>query len=254
MRRLVGWPLLSIGAVAAVAWVYIVYMAHGFEDMVCGEMLLMPSLTGWKVRDLWLVFVMWTLMMAAMMLPSASSMLHAYETVGDRIDPSRHRAGVIVFALGYLAAWTAYSVFATGLQWLLLELRLISPYMESASLWLAGSLLVLAGLYQFTPWKNQCLTGCRSPVSFISQEWRPGAAGAARMGWRHGIECVGCSWVLMLLLFVLGVMNLAWNIALSVLVVAEKHVPNEKLFLRISGSVLIFWGCVLWAMALLRGA
>lgn len=251
IQGLAAWPLAALAAITATAWIYVVYMAHGMENMLCGtDMLFMPAMKGWGAGDLALILMMWTLMMAAMMLPSAASMLRAFVVVGGRIDPVRPSAHVIAFAMGYLGAWFVYSIFATLLQWLLLEARLVNASMEASSLWLGGSLLVLAGAYQFTSWKNQCLTGCRSPTTFLAQEWRSGTGGAARMGWRHGVYCVGCCWILMLLLFVLGVMNLAWNVALAALVVLEKHVPNERLFLRVSGCALIAWGLVLFASAL----
>lgn len=236
--------------VSVIAWIYVVYMAYGMQNMNHGaEMLLMPAMQGWGARDLALVFLMWTLMMVAMMLPSASSMLSSFSFLGRRMNPPRDPLDLLGFATGYVVAWAGYSVLATLLQWWLLEERLVSPMMEFSGPLLGGVLLVAAGAYQFTSWKEQCLSGCRSPIAFLTHEWRSRFVGAVRMGWKHGLHCIGCCWLIMLLLFVLGVMNLAWNIALAALVIFEKHVPApyERRFLRLTGTSFIVWGVFLLA-------
>jgi predicted metal-binding membrane protein len=248
VARNAAWPWAVVMSLCGASWIYVVYLAYGMEHMDIGaDMLLMPAMMEWGMKDLLLVLVMWTLMMMAMMLPSAVSMLHTFVDVGRKMEPSRAPVDTLGFAGGYIIAWAGYGVLATLLQWGLLEARLVSPMMESSSTWLGGTLLLVAGAYQFTAWKESCLTGCRSPVSFIAQEWRPRFQGAMRMGWRHGLDCIGCCWVLMLLLFVLGVMNLAWNVALAILVLLEKHMPQERWFLRATGTAFIAWGVILLA-------
>jgi predicted metal-binding membrane protein len=110
---------------------------------------------------------------------------------------------------------------------------------------ISAGLLILAGLYQVTPLKNLCLTGCRTPIGFFMTEWRNGASGALRMGLRHGVMCLGCCWMLMLLLFVFGVMNLIWIAALSIFVLLEKLLPHGRLIARGSGVAMIAAGVTL---------
>lgn len=237
--------MVMLATFCAAAWVYVAYLAWGMENMDVGaEMLLMPAMVGWSAVDLLLVLLMWTLMMAAMMLPSALPMLRTFAALGHR-TPSHSRSNTMVFAVGYLAVWGGFSVLATLGQWGLLEARLVSPMMKASSQWLGAALLLGAGAYQLTPWKATCLTRCRSPLAFLMTEWRPGWRGALRMGWRHGLYCVGCCWALMLLLFVIGVMNLAWIAALSVLVLLEKRLPSQRWLLRMSAAVFSVWGLFL---------
>jgi predicted metal-binding membrane protein len=110
---------------------------------------------------------------------------------------------------------------------------------------LGGLLLLAAGIFQWTPLKSTCLTQCRSPLGFLLTEWREGTWGALVMGFRHGMYCVGCCWVLMALLFVAGVMNLLWVAAIAALVLVEKVLPRGKLVGRVAGGVLLLAGLVL---------
>ncbi|MBL8473679.1 MAG: DUF2182 domain-containing protein, partial [Rhodocyclaceae bacterium] len=185
--------LALIAALAGACWLYLLYMGWGMGHMDQGaDMLLMPAMTHWNAGDLALVYLMWVLMMAAMMLPSALPMIRTYAyfvTMENSAAVVRRSAN---FVAGYLLVWMAFSLIATLAQWGLLEARLVSPMMESASPVLSGVLLVAAGAFQFTPWKSSCLTRCRSPASFIFGEWRAGNRGAAIMGLRHGCWCLGC--------------------------------------------------------------
>ena len=110
--------------------------------------------------------------------------------------------------------------------------------MAATSTFLAGGIFVAAGLYEFTPLKERCLTHCRSPLEWIPRHMRPGRAGAFRMGVEHGAYCVGCCWVLMLLLFVGGVMNLVWVAAIAALVLAQKSCPGATALARLAGAAL----------------
>jgi predicted metal-binding membrane protein len=148
---------------------------------------------------------------------------------------------------GYLVVWTGFSALATTLQWALEQATLLSAMMVSTSPLLGGALLITAGAYQMTPLKQACLIHCRSPVQFLSSHWRKGTGGAFRMGLAHGLYCLGCCWVLMVLLFVGGVMNLLWIAALAGFVLAEKIIPRGVLFGRIMGGAMILGG--LWLMA-----
>ena len=244
-------PRSSRGGVAllclavAIAWAYLAWMAWGMEHMDV-EMLLMPAMTNWRPLDLLLVWVMWALMMAGMMLPSATPMLLGFAALGRRVSPPRPTNHTLVFATGYLLVWTGFGAAATVLQWGMLEWRLISPMMVTTTPWMAGSLLIFAGTYEFTHWKAACLEICRAPTEFLVRYWRPGTGGALTMGLRHGAYCLGCCWALMALLFVLGVMNLLWIAALTLLVLAEKALPRAQWVLRIGGAGLSGWG--LWLL------
>ena len=158
-----------------------------------------------------------------------------------------------LFLAGYLLVWTAFSAVATAVatavQWGLHATALLSPGMVSASRVLGGLLLLAAGIFQFTPLKQACLTHCRSPLGFLMGHWREGRAGAMRMGLEHGLYCVGCCWILMVLLFVAGVMNLLWVAVISLFVLAEKVLPRGELVGRLGGAVLLVAGVVLLTSA-----
>jgi predicted metal-binding membrane protein len=232
--------------VCVLAWAYLLYMSWGMSHMDVGAaMTLMPRMVSWQAVDLALVFAMWTIMMTAMMLPSAAPTILLFAAVSR----SRARPGTVLqtaaFVTGYLAIWTAFSLVATLAQWGLLEARLVLPSMEARSPSIGGSLLIAAGAFQLTPLKQVCLSNCRSPVAFIMTEWRKGARGAFVMGVRHGLYCLGCCWLLMLLLFVLGVMNVLWIALLCVLILGEKTLPNGHWLSRASGILFIVWGLAL---------
>jgi predicted metal-binding membrane protein len=185
------------------------------------------------------VLLMWWLMMAAMMLPSAAPAILLYARVRQtRSDPAVAQSWL--FLAGYLALWLLFSILAVAAQRLL-----TGPSMALGNRRAEGTLLILAGLYQLSPLKAACLGECRSPAQFISRHWRPGWAGALRLGLLHGAYCVGCCWVLMLLLFVGGVMNLLWVVALAAIVAIEKLAPGGQWFARLSGCALIAWGLVI---------
>jgi predicted metal-binding membrane protein len=234
----------GIAVLLGLCWAYLLYMVWGMENMdEVADSMLMPAMVDWSGADLVLVFVMWTIMMAAMMLPSAAPMLMLFGKVSAaRAKGPRAALAVGVLALGYLAAWTAFSAIATLAQWGLLEARLVSPMMSSASPALSAALLIAAGAYQFTPLKNACLARCRSPLSFLLNDWREGLAGAFCMGLRQGVYCTGCCWLLMALLFVFGVMNLVWIAALTVFVLVEKLLGRPRWFAPATGALLIAWG------------
>jgi predicted metal-binding membrane protein len=244
--------VLAVGLVIALAWGYLLYMGWGMEHMDVGvHMAIMPRMSGWAAIDLLLVFLMWSIMMVAMMLPSAMPMILVF----GKLDRQR-QAGwarvthVSAFVAGYVGIWAAFSLIATFAQWRLLEARLVSPMMESSSPVLGGVLLIAAGAFQFTPLKQACLATCRSPLSFLLNEWRPGAGGAIVMGLKHGAYCTGCCWLLMALLFVLGVMNVLWIAALAALVLIEKTLPRARWLSFGTGLILTAWG----ALALYRAA
>jgi predicted metal-binding membrane protein len=144
--------------------------------------------------------------------------------------------------LGYLAVWTGFALVATIGQTALGHAAQLDPRAALISRIGAGALLIAAGLYQVTPWKQACLRHCRSPMSFVITHWRGGRIGALRMGVLHGAFCLGCCWCLMLLLFFGGVMNLWWIVGLTVFVIVEKSLPGDIWIERTSAAVLVGWG------------
>ena len=180
---------------------------------------------------------MWWLMMLAMMLPSATPAILLYARVRSSRDQDSAIAQTWVFLIGYLAVWLCFSVAAALTQMMVADHSMAVRDQTTTSV-----LLILAGAYQLSPFKSACISQCRSPAQFISRHWRAGWDGAVRLGAVHGAYCVGCCWLLMGLLFVGGVMNLAWIVALTVLVAAEKLLPRKLLLPQISGVALIVWG------------
>jgi predicted metal-binding membrane protein len=194
----------------------------------------------------WLLLAgMWLAMMVAMMAPSATPAVLLYARVHDHEIASKGgpRAPVGAFVLGYFLVWSVFSLLAASAQLALEQRGVVSALtMGLQSRWPAGLLLLAAGIYQFTPWKNACLAQCRSPVAFLTRHWRPGVGGALRLGLRHGGYCLGCCWLLMGLLFVGGVMNLAWIAALGVLVLLEKLSGRGRAMGRVVGALMVAWG------------
>ena len=160
-------------------------------------------------------------------------------------------AGALPFVAGYLAIWSVFSVAAAALQTLLAQRGLVSMQMAATSTLLAGGIFVAAGVYELTPLKDRCLTHCRSPLEWLPRHMRPGRGGALRMGIEHGAYCVGCCSMLMLLLFVGGVMNLAWVAVIAGFVLAQKIVPGGRTLSRIAGACLVAGGVLLMARPLL---
>ena len=191
-----------------------------------------------------LVFSMWLVMMVAMMLPSAAPTILLYARAeAHRAPANAPPPPTAVFLLGYLIVWGVFSAIAAALQLALEAMGLLSmETMGSTSRWLSGGMLVAAGLYQLTPFKGACLDHCRSPAEFLSRHYRPGPRGALRLGLIHGAYCFGCCWALMALLFLGGVMNLAWIVLLTVLVAAEKLLPWGRWIATLGGTAMMATG------------
>jgi predicted metal-binding membrane protein len=240
-------------AVIATAWLWILLGAGtGMSEM---DMILGPSAGGmagmmapavWTPRYGGIMFTMWWVMMAAMMLPSAAPILLLFARINRKEKSAGHPfIPTAIFTAGYLVAWGGFSALATGLQWALERLGLLSPMMATTSYWLGGAILLAAGVWQLTPIKGICLRHCRSPMGFLVQSWRPGRGGAFRMGLEHGSFCLGCCWFLMGLLFFGGIMNLFWIIGLAAFVLLEKTVPMGSWIGRIVGVGAAAWGVLL---------
>ena len=247
----------GLGALSALAWLYLWRMpaSGGAMDGMPGMagmagMAAMPGMSmasPWSPGQLWLTFLMWAVMMVAMMLPSAAPMVAMYARVAEGRGTSP-RVRVWLFAGGYVAAWTAFSAVATVLQAALEHAAILTGAMRVAPL-MGGVILALAGAYQLSPLKRGCLRHCQSPVGFLMSHWRDGRIGAIAMGLRHGAFCVGCCWMLMALLFVAGVMNLLWVAVLTGFVLIERATRWGETLATVSGFALIAAGLALAALS-----
>jgi predicted metal-binding membrane protein len=243
--------LAALSTVVALSWAYLfagagmnmsaLEMTHMTAGGVGMDMMMRPAV--WDIRHAGLMFVMWWVMMIAMMLPSAAPMVLLFAAMSRKQRETGNPFAVTsLFASAYLIAWASFSVLAVGLQWGLERFALLSPMLVSASAAFDGTLLLAAGIYQLTPLKRTCLRHCRSPLQFILTHWRSGAGGTFCMGIEHGAYCVGCCWFLMGLLFFGGIMNVYWIIGLAVFVLLEKVAPMGHWLRNLVGIALIVWG------------
>lgn len=224
-------------AVSALAWVYLVRMTSAMGSAEVG-LANVPRAFG-----LISAFLMWAVMMVAMMLPAAIPFVFAFGF--EHRKRREHNLPYIpagVFIAGYFAIWIAFSAVAAVIQDLLHRGSLLSPMLTATSSVFAGGILIAAGIYQWTPLKEACLRHCRSPLTFLLSDWREGSVGAFRMGVEHGLFCLGCCWLLMALPFAAGVMNLAWMAAITAFILIEKAVPGGEWMGRIGGAALAAGG------------
>ena len=228
----IGMLALTVISWAFLAWIA-VDMGHPFAQLT------MPASSSWTASNVLAIWSMWAVMMAAMMLPSALPMILTFVIIGQRSgDMARGRS----FVAAYLTVWFVFGAGATGAQWALQVMGWVDAMIVSTSPLLTGALLLIGGVYQFSRLKRMCLSHCRTPLAVLLGQWRPGVYGAFVMGARHGLFCVGCCWALMALLFVGGVMNLAWVAALSIAVALEKLLPGGDRLAAALGVVLIALG------------
>jgi predicted metal-binding membrane protein len=247
--------LAALTTITALAWADLVWLANdmwmggmnmdGFRMIPAGRGWMMPASEPWKPFEFGYMLAMWFVMMIGMMTPSVAPMILIYARVGRQAAAQgKPFAASAWFASGYLLAWAVFSLSATFTQWALERAALLTPMMESASHRVAGVLLIAAGLYQWTPLKNACLSYCQAPLTFVIRHggFRGDPSGAVMLGLRHGLYCIGCCWALMVLLFVGGVMNLLWIAALAILVLAEKIIPFGRLVARVAGVGFVAGG------------
>jgi predicted metal-binding membrane protein len=236
--------LAALFILTALAWGYIIWLAghmtmptdaQAIPSMPGMEMgaATAPMIKPWAVTDFVFTIVMWTVMMVGMMAPSAASMILLYARVGRQAAAQQKPfAATGWFASGYFLAWITFSFAATLAQAGLSSAALLTSTLKSANGLLGGGLLIAAGAYQWSPWKESCITQCRSPLVFIQQHggFKAHATGSLALGFRHGLYCVGCCWALMLLLFAGGIMNIAWIAGLAILVLVEKLLKDGLVF------------------------
>ena len=236
--------------ITALAWAYLVHLNRRMAPSTEGEAMAAMGMVmnqPWGAGDLLLTFVMWAVMMVGMMAVPALPVLLLFAGMhAQRVDRGAVPA-VPLFGLGYLAAWLGFSACATAAQWALHEGALLSSTMATSSTAVGGVILMAAGVYQLTPVKTGCLAQCQSPLGFLMSNWRDGSGGAFGMGFRHGIFCLGCCWGLMAVLFVVGVMNLAWVGLLTLFILLERVGPAGARLSRAGGAIMIALGAVLVA-------
>jgi len=234
--------LSSLSLLAGLAWVYLLGLDAGMVIMG-GSTEAMGTTMGikpWTPADFAMMFLMWAIMMVGMMVPSAMRAVMIFAGIARKAaDNGRSFASANFFIAGYIVIWSGFSAVATLLQWGLEHFSLLSPMMVLLSPQLGAALLFAAGLYQISPLKDVCLRHCQSPAHFIAQHFKGGNASAFNLGIKHGLYCLGCCWVLMGLLFVGGVMNLVWILAITLFVLIEKLLPQRLQIARVSGGLMI---------------
>ena len=239
-RRDVIAIIISLGGITLLSWLYLLSMA---ANMSLSNGMAAMQIRPWDAGYFLMMFLMWAVMMVGMMLPSVTPMVLIYAAVARKSAmQGMPVAPTAAFVFGYIAMWLIFSLFATIAQWGLDQAALLSPMMVSNSFGLGAVLLIAAGIYQWLPIKDKCLHHCRSPVYFITTHWRPGSTGAFKMGLSHGAFCLGCCWVLMSLLFVVGVMNILWIAAITLFVLLEKVLPLGDVGGRLMGLPMIAAG------------
>lgn len=245
IRTMAGWHWLALFALILGAWVLLYVMSAPAELRAAGAIYgadfwrdfctLTPDAAGYGK-----MLMMWVLMSAAMMAPTA---LPAFATYED-LSHSTPDTDFTRLVGGYLAVWLGFAALAAALQLGLFRADLLTAFGDSNSRYLSAGLLLIAGGYQFTPLKEACLSKCRRPLVFFMQHWNEGAL---RNGLRLGLTCLGCCWALMLLGFVGGTMNIAFMGLATVIMIIEKLPELGRNITRPLGAALVVWGLALAA-------
>jgi predicted metal-binding membrane protein len=239
-RRATLATVAALVGLAAASWWYSVGQSHDMASMVQGFAHVGTAMPFDMAA--WLFMAMWIAMMVAMMFPTIAPIVLLHRMVLRRREHGPARS--VVFAGGYLVVWALVGLVPLGV---LVGFRHVS----SGSTWvprLAAVVLVLAGVYQFTLWKDACLRACRTPLTFLmTHDFGGGYTGALRVGISHGLYCLGCCWALMAVLFVVGLMNLAWMAGIAVIFLAEKNWRHGVGLSKVVGSAVICFGLAVLA-------
>jgi predicted metal-binding membrane protein len=236
-------PGLALIALAAAGWAYVAYQAGSMQNM--GSAVGGMAMGG--IGETVLFLSAWAVMMVAMMVPATLPLILLYRTIArNRLSGVQAQVGVVALLVGYIAVWTA-----VGLP--VYAYALFADRAGSLATVLPALLLVVGGIYQFTPLKRICHARCSNPLFFLMQNWRSGAAGALRLGVVHGVDCLGCCAGLMVGLVALGMMNLAWMLTAAVIIFAEKTIPGSHRIARPLGVVMVGGGALLLVTSLLGG-
>lgn len=244
----IGW----VSTLVALCWAYLLFRASRMGGADTASMAGMgmaaepPPPAPYHPSELVLSFGLWVAMTSAVMLPATAPAVVLFARVSRLYHAVRRPyAATALFMLGYLCAWGLFSGAATLVQWALHDAGALDHAMAVTNSTVAGLALVAAGVYQWTPAKYASLQHCRTPLAFILTGWRRGLWGAFRMGAIHGRYCIGCCWLLMVLLFAAGVMNLFAIAGLAMLVLGEKLLPGGAWIATLAGLALVAWGTLL---------
>lgn len=229
--------LASLLVLAVAAWALLVWQAMADD----GEMAM--GLTMGMAAPLFMA--MWVAMMVAMMFPASAPMILMFARVHDgKRQRGQPFVPTWVFVAAYLAVWTLSGVVAYGAAVGVEELAAQWMWLMDNAARFGGGVLVLAGLYQLSPLKRSCLSKCRTPLDFILGSWRDGYVGSFRMGLEHGAYCLGCCWLLFVILFPLGVMNIGAMVAITLLIFAEKSLPRGGNIAQVAAVALVAYGAL----------
>ena len=249
--------LSALIVVMMLAWIYTIagvgmkmnaLQMSSMPNLITSDAPIMINYHSWDSMQFILMLAMWWLMMIAMMLPSATPTILLAAALNRRSQSGKAPYGkTAYFTVGYLTAWFIFSLIAVFCQWLLEYTGIMTNMMQNSSQLLAAGLLVMAGIWQYTPIKQACLRHCRSPVDFLTRYRRPRNTGAFIMGLHHGAYCLGCCWFLMGLLFVVCIMDVYWIIGLTLFILIEKLFSKGPLFGQVSGIVMIAAGIIILA-------
>jgi predicted metal-binding membrane protein len=226
--------IACVVGLAAVGWCYIgaANGASAFGDVGSLVRSICAPLSGGAqsgiAAEFALLFLMWSAMTLAMMLPSAAPMLLTYAEIADTAARKGERiVSPLVIAAGYCAIWLGFAGLGAAAQ--LLAARMPVEMNAGTALLVSGVLFAAAGLYQFSPLKNACLRACQQPFPFFFANWTTKTSGVFRLGLRQGLHCLGCCWAMMLLMFAVGTMNIVWMVLLGIVMTLEKIVPGARL-------------------------
>jgi len=234
----------SLFIISLLAWVYIIYLYKQMAVMNMDALFFaMPMTPSWTMTDFALLFLMWFVMMIAMMTPAVAPLILIFAMVNrQRKQQNRPFVNTAYLMTGYFVVWAAFSLAATSLQWLLQQISMLNPEMKTTNKILGSVILIATGIFQFTAFKHTCLQYCRTPIEFVHRHWKEGKPGALRMGIQNGFYCLGCCWMLMVVLFVAGIMNLLWVAIIALFVLIEKISSQTKWISYVAGFVLILYG------------
>lgn len=241
--------VVTLAALSLLGWGLILWSVANMSAPVVT--LMMPMGSAWAIPEIFAVSLMWSVMMGAMMLPSAIPMLVIHRRLSVERDPGTPGAGRW-FLTGYLVTWTGFSLAAVVLHWGFQRADILSPMVKLQDAFVSAAILIAAGVYQLTPLKAVSLNHCRTPETACQADWRSGRLGALRMGLDRGLCCIGCCWALMLVLFVGGVMSLTTIAVLTLVVSVEKLAPRGVLLAKLGCVPLVAWG--VWLIAGAMGA
>jgi len=235
--------LAALLVITSLALGYTYWLATGFDMSA----MMTPEYVPWSATYFAFMLAMWIVMMVGMMTPTVAPMVLLYAAIARKNAYTHLFAPPAWFLAGYLLAWSGFALAATLLQWWLERLALVTPMMAGTSRLLGGCALIAAGIYQWLPAKQACLTSCRAPLSFVQRHggFQSSIRGSLRLGALHGLYCIGCCWAVMVLLFAFGVMNLAWIAGLMVFVLLEKVLPWPRFVSGTAGAAAILAGVYL---------